>query len=1010
MTKPTGNGSRLTILVVEDEPSVALLERKALEKHGHKVITAQTGTKALSAIHSGSVDITLLDNQLPDMTGIEVLAEIRNRYHDMPVIMITGNEGAALATEVMKAGASDYVVKDFESKYLFNLPKIVANNWKNYLLVAERRKAEEALIESEQRLKQLSEEQDLLLENAGDFIYRHDLEGVFTYISKSVSNVTGYAVEDWLEHYSKYMTDSAINEGVSRNTEKAIKTGERQPPYIVEIFHKEGRKIILEVDERPVVENGVTIGIIGSARDVTARVNAERRLQKKTDEMAELLKALPDIYFRLDKNGTILEYGAPEDTQLYLAPEKFLGKQIKEILPANVTEKFRTAAKEAKEQHKTITYEYELPLPSGDSIFEARLTSLVGDEFMALIRDVTDRKKAMDALAQSEEKQRLLLEGTDVVAWEYDWLEQRFIYVAGSAIKKYGYDKSEWLKKGFWIEHIAPEEREKTIEYCSSCSKEGENHDFEYRFIHADGHLVWVREIVSVETRDGEPLLLRGFLIDIDDRKKAEESIAKNEAKYRTLFDGTTAAVMLLSDNYFIDCNKATWQMFGCKNKEEFINRHPGEWSPPDQPNGKSSKHGADKKMAEAIKKGGLRFEWIHRRKDGSDFEAEVLLSPLQIDDKNILQAIVTDISTQKRAEKELLKAKEEAEKATKIKDKFVSLVAHDISTPFGSLVSFLQLLENDPDVVLSTQQKSLLRSLLKSGEQQLKMIKELLDISRLQTGSIVLRPQFYDGYSIAVNAIGSISHIAEKKHIKLKNSVPVGSRLYCDPDLYSEVILNLANNAAKFCREGDTIEFLFFDNGDTGLGVRDTGAGVPPEFLPGLLRHDIKTTSPGSMGETGTGLGLPYCNDIMKAHGGRLVVESKPGKGAFFSAALPLVTPVILVVDDDASLLDVIRLLLEEVGATILEATDGKEAMPIITENRPHVIVSDLHMPNMDGFDLLEWVRSDPDLKKTPFIVLTSDSDIELRDQAFRMGADDFLTKPFPKQELIPRVRRFLI
>jgi two-component system phosphate regulon response regulator PhoB len=147
-----------------------------------------------------------------------------------------------------------------------------------------------------------------------------------------------------------------------------------------------------------------------------------------------------------------------------------------------------------------------------------------------------------------------------------------------------------------------------------------------------------------------------------------------------------------------------------------------------------------------------------------------------------------------------------------------------------------------------------------------------------------------------------------------------------------------------------------------------------------------------------------------MKAHGGRLLVASSPGKGAFFSATLPLVKPVILVIDDDASLLNMIRLQLEDVGAAILEATDGKEAMPIITDNRPHVIVSDLHMPNMGGLDLLKWVRSDSELKDTPFIVLTSDSDIELRDQAFSMGANDFLTKPFPKQELIPRVRRFLI
>ncbi|MBF0171705.1 MAG: response regulator, partial [Nitrospinae bacterium] len=228
------------------------------------------------------------------------------------------------------------------------------------------------------------------------------------------------------------------------------------------------------------------------------------------------------------------------------------------------------------------------------------------------------------------------------------------------------------------------------------------------------------------------------------------------------------------------------------------------------------------------------------------------------------------------------------------------------------------------------------------------------------------------------------------------------------DTTLFGEVLRNLLNNALKFCRPGDRITFFVPPDDPAAIAVKDTGVGVDPAILPDLFRHEVRTSRRGTQGEAGTGLGLPYSADIMKAHGGDLTVASTPGAGTTFVARLPMVQPVALVVDDELALRMTVRHYLGGIGVRVVEAENGDRALALLALSPPHLIIADVMMPVMDGFTLLERLKADPVGRDIPVIVLTG-RNADTRNQAFARGADDFLAKPVQADDLLSRVRKYL-
>jgi signal transduction histidine kinase len=367
------------------------------------------------------------------------------------------------------------------------------------------------------------------------------------------------------------------------------------------------------------------------------------------------------------------------------------------------------------------------------------------------------------------------------------------------------------------------------------------------------------------------------------------------------------------------------------------------------------------------------------------------------------------EILERKHAEGKLSKAKEEAEEATRLKDRFVSLVAHDLRSPLTVVIGFLKLLQDEASWERRGEVRNILNKSLESGEHMADLIENVLNISKLKAGKITLSHSFLDAHFIADRAITALAPLAEKKKIRVENNVKLKTRIYADPTLFYEVIQNLLTNAIKFCSQGGTIT-VFVPNGKRGaISVGDNGVGIAPEMISRLFSFETKSSTPGTAGEKGTGLGLPLSNDIMLAHGGTLEVESEKGKGSIFHITLPVVRPVVLVVDDEAASRFLFIHYLKSMDVEIIEAESGRQALDIINNRPVHLIISDINMPGMDGYQLLEKIRANPKTVSLPFIALTSESSMEVREKAFQLGADDFVNKVVEGDDFTVRIGRFV-
>lgn len=368
------------------------------------------------------------------------------------------------------------------------------------------------------------------------------------------------------------------------------------------------------------------------------------------------------------------------------------------------------------------------------------------------------------------------------------------------------------------------------------------------------------------------------------------------------------------------------------------------------------------------------------------------------------------DISKLLEKERLLRAAKEQAESATKLKDKFVMLVSHDLRSPIAMIPSALNILREQLADKLDETQARLLKMSVSNCERLIEMIDQLLDISRLQTGKIQLARRFIDARLLAGQVVDSLLALAERKGVTLINETKERTRIHADYNLICEVISNLVTNAIKFTRAGDTITIFSPADNPGAIAVKDTGVGIPPRLIPDLFRNDVKTTTNGTAGERGTGLGLPFCKDIMDAHGGDITVESEKGKGSVFYVTLPIRTPVALIVEDDPDQLEMLCLQIKEAGFTVVKAGSGLEALEIIRSSRPDVMITDIKMPGMDGIELLTRFKEVFGGKPPPSIALTGSRDKLVLEQAFYAGASDVVNKPVDGNELIPRVNRLLM
>jgi signal transduction histidine kinase/ActR/RegA family two-component response regulator len=377
--------------------------------------------------------------------------------------------------------------------------------------------------------------------------------------------------------------------------------------------------------------------------------------------------------------------------------------------------------------------------------------------------------------------------------------------------------------------------------------------------------------------------------------------------------------------------------------------------------------------------------------------------------------------------------ARMEAERLSALKDQFLATLSHELRTPLNAVLGWVQLLRLKQDE--ATLQKAM-ETIERNARLQAQLIEDLLDMSRIVAGKVRLELEMVDPAAVVAAAVESARPAAFGKQIELETFVERNiGQVRGDPARLQQILWNLLSNAIKFTPEGGRVTVRLTRTGaDALMVVEDNGGGIDPAFLPHVFDRFRQADASTTRAYGGLGIGLSIVRQLAELHGGTVAAASPgPGKGATFSVRLPLAlapeaaasshldaapmgAPVhqlvpldlsgkrILVVDDEPDARQVLKQLLLACGAEVLLAAGAEEALRILVQDRPDILVSDIAMPGVDGFDLIRRVRGmqDPQLARMPAMVLSAFARAEDRDRATRHGYDSYVAKPIEATQFL--------
>ncbi|MDH5637207.1 MAG: PAS domain S-box protein [Nitrospinota bacterium] len=635
-----------------------------------------------------------------------------------------------------------------------------------------------------------------------------------------------------------------------------------------------------------------------------------------------------------------------------------------------------------------------------------------------LLLEVAERNLAEQKLRQ----ERDIFVGGPVVLFLWRAEEGWPVEYVSPNVAQFGYTQEELSNgKMLFAQMVSVKDLKRVMDEVKTHARmKSDSFSQVYRIVSADGKERWVDDFtVTVRDANGNITNYQGYLTDTTDRKKMQDKLQESEERYRLLVELSPYAVVVHSGGKVVYANDMGVKLIGGHSLAEYVGVNVFDFIHPD------SKSLAMERLRDVSQEGKSlpMAELKFVKKNGEVLDVEVISAPFIYQGMTTVMTMFSDITERKRAEderKKLIgelgqavdKAQKErniAEEATRLKDQFVGMVSHDLRSPFGSIVSVLKMVVADKKNPLDEGRREIMGSVIESGERMMTMIDDLLNLTRLHTGQLSVRSSFFDMQILSKTAIENNRFMAEKKNIDIVDEIPPDQRVYGDSSLLAQVVNNLVSNAVKFCDKGDRITISIPEGSKAALSVKDTGGGVEPEFINDLFKHEVKTTGVGAAGEIGTGLGLPFSNDIMTANGGTLEVASNPDEGATFTMRFPSQQPRVLVVDDDVITRTILADMLRRSECESTLAENGQEGLEMFEREDFHLVVIDLLMPVFDGFSFLESARQSKRKGKTPIMVLTSDDKPETRNKAFRMGADDFIHKSLVKTDFIPRVNRLL-
>ncbi len=830
-----------------------------------------------------------------------------------------------------------------------------------------------------------------------DAIIAFDTKGIITFWNNAATKVFGLSK---IETYGKFI--GSIIEDFSRDYfDKAINTLKEASIFETKILfnlHGINRTISIKM---ALAEDDNSQSVVALCSNITDRENLEKALRNSEETFRNIVTNTREYICTYTLEGKIT-YSNPYFIERFGYSENELqNKEIASLIDLDELDNKKFKLNKLINEDSEIM---ELPLikKNGEKVYVLANFTTVSDlqgkprYYIAVFTDISDKKESEEELNLIQSVFEAAVEGIVLTTNEK-------IYMANIAFAKmFGYESISEILQMNSLDFICKKDRLRAKEDYDNRGTENNTIKYIYEGKKKNNEVIIIEKWIKQFTSQHNEYVIETY-IDITEQQKAKIALEKSEERYRSITENIDDAIWTLEFD-----DKQNTNLYISPSILEITQYSDLEfksdaklWIRIIHPNDKQVVISKLRRVLKDKVRKQVELEYRILDKHGELIWVKNKLNIFRDDFGKIekIFGLFSDITSSKKDAEKLQNTTNQLQLLNESKDKFISIISHDLRTPFSSILGFTDILLMDDDIT-EDKQKEYIGFIQESAQNMLKLVNSILDWTRLQTGRIDYIAERLDIKTVVTNSIQMLVGSAIKKNIKLYSTIEQEVFVHGDRNLLLQVFNNLISNAIKFTNEDGEIFISaepLIDRKVIQFSVNDTGIGISDSNIEKLFSVDSKYTTDGTKGEKGSGLGLSLVKEIILKHGGEISVQSAEGMGTSFIFTIPVSSTKILLIDDVQSDVILYKKLLNNImpNYQVEVAYDGAEGFELIKNMMPALVITDHTMPKMSGFDLVKKVMHSNIKYKPPIIVLSSDTTKLIAEEYEELGVEYIFKKP---------------